>query len=44
MYSYKDFIAKDKYKYDTFSSLQDKHKSVHIFLAQVYNTCLGPLH
>lgn len=44
MYSYKDFIAKDKYKYDTFSSLQDKHKSVHIFLAQVYNTRLGPLH
>lgn len=44
MYSYKDFIAKDKYKYDTFHSLQDKHKSVHIFLAHVHNTRLGPLH
>lgn len=43
MYSYKDFIAKDKYKYDTFHSLQDKHKSVHIFFGSCLQHTLGAI-
>lgn len=32
MYMYKDSVAKDKYKYDTFGSLQDKHECSFFWL------------